>query len=299
MAAVQEMAQLGPALAVPLLEYALSVYHLHVDLLLQLRPDVVLTCLQTAHGAVLSDGLLDAALHAVLGYAPRVVHCEAQDLAGVWCDMQAVADALGVPDTGRQLVEEQRRQLGAAAAAARGRRGLRVACIQWPSPIMACGAWVPELIRVGGWPRPVACRRRGPCGAMPLHLLSPLLAHSQMTGSQDVCGSVDHAEVVSEEQLVAAQPDVVVWALCGLDLDKSSRAAAAAVRKLGSAFAGLPAARAGHVAVVDGAHVLSRPGPLLLQSLEALVEIMHGAPHGEAQPYGHEGKLWCWLHAAP
>lgn len=88
MAAVQEMAQLGPALAVPLLEFALSVYHLHVELLQQLRPDVVLTCLQTAHGAVLGGDLLDAALHAVLGYAPRIVHCAAEDLAGVWRDMQ-------------------------------------------------------------------------------------------------------------------------------------------------------------------------------------------------------------------
>ena len=63
-------------------------YHLHTEQLRQLRPDVVLTCLQTAHGAVLSGGLLDAALHTVLGYAPRVVHCAAADLAGVWRDMQ-------------------------------------------------------------------------------------------------------------------------------------------------------------------------------------------------------------------
>lgn len=48
----------------------------------------MLTCLQTAHGAVLSDGLLAASLQAVLGYVPRVVHCAAEDLAGVWRDMQ-------------------------------------------------------------------------------------------------------------------------------------------------------------------------------------------------------------------
>ena len=202
-AAVREMAQLGPALALPLLEFGLSVYQLQVELLRQLRPDVVLTCLQTAHGAVLTDGLMDAALHAVLGYAPRVVHCAAEDLAGVWRDMQArrraaggrrveqrwdvtcghawqeiqpavsraclkcippapehspppphfpaqaVADALGVPDKGRQLVEGQQRQLAAAADSARGRGSMRVACIQWPQPLMAAGAWVPELIQVG------------------------------------------------------------------------------------------------------------------------------------------------------
>lgn len=128
-AAVREMAQLGPALAFPLLEYGearrllaqpacgaevrhlslhqhrkqsprlaryalppsagLTVYHLHVERLQQLRPDVVLTCLQTAHGAVMSGELLSAALHAVLGYEPRVVHCAAEDLEGVWRDEQA------------------------------------------------------------------------------------------------------------------------------------------------------------------------------------------------------------------
>lgn len=99
---------------------------------------------------MLSDGLLEAALHAVLGYAPRVVHCAAEDLAGVWRDMQAVADGLGVPDKGRQLVQRQQRQMADAAASARGRGSLRVACIQWPHPLMACGAWVPEMIQVGG-----------------------------------------------------------------------------------------------------------------------------------------------------
>lgn len=104
--------------------------------------------LQAAHGAVLSDGLLDAALHAVLGYAPRVVHCAAADLAGVWRDMQAVADALGAGEAGRQKIAAQQQRLAAAAEAARGRGRLRVACIQWPSPLMACSAWVPELIKV-------------------------------------------------------------------------------------------------------------------------------------------------------
>lgn len=124
---------------------------------------------------------------------------------------------------------------------------------------MACGAWVPELIK--------------------------------MAGSQDVCGSVDHAEVISEQQLAEARPDVVVFALCGLSLEQSTKAAQAAIRRLASAWSGLPAAQAGRVAVVDGEHVFSRPGPLLVQSMQALVELL--CP--EAQPFGHEGKLWRWL----
>lgn len=115
-----------------------------------------------------------------------------------------------------------------------------------------------------------------------------------MTGSSDVCGSVARAEVLDERKLAEAAPDVVVFALCGLSLEQSCKTAAAAIRRLQGAWAALPAARAGRVAVVDGERVFSRPGPLLVPSLEALVEVMHP----EAQSYGHEGKLWRWLPAA-
>lgn len=232
---------------------------------------------------------------------------------------QAIADALGVPDKGRQLVEAQQRQLEAAANSAKGRGSLRVACVQWPQPLMAAGAWVPELIQVRGrlWGcaakhlgRSLACRQcdsiicrivrcglavcrlgchcsRSTCSCLPA---SPL---PQMTGSRDVIGSQDHAELVSEQQLAEAQPDVLVFALCGLTLEQSTRAAQAAVRRLAAVWQRLPAAQAGRVAVVDGEHVFSRPGPLLVQSLECLVEMLHP----EAQQ-AHQGKLWRWLPSA-
>lgn len=113
-----------------------------------------------------------------------------------------------------------------------------------------------------------------------------------MTGSRDVVGSRDHAELVSEQQLAEAQPDVLVFALCGLSLERSMAAAAAAARRLAGVWGRLPAAQAGRVAVADGGHVFSRPGPLLVQSLECLVEMLHP----EAQQ-AHYGKLWRWLPA--
>ena len=262
-AAVQELQSLGAQLAVPLLQYGLSVYHLDTDLLAQLRPEVILTCLQTAHSAVLEGELRDAALQAVLGYVPTVVHCEAQDLAGVWADMRRVADAMGASQAGAELVETQQRQMEAAAESSSGRGHPRVACIQWPHPLMAAGAWTPQLVH--------------------------------MSGGVDVCGRVNEAVMLTQESLAEAAPDVIVFALCGLSLETAARAAAAAVRRLGDAWQSLPAARSGRVAVVDGEHVLSRPGPLLGPSLECLVEILHP----EAQRFGHERHLWQWLPAAP
>ena len=90
--------------------------------------------------------------HFLVGHSPLLFPTTHQ----VWADEQAVADALDAGEAGRQLVEGQRRQLGVAAEAARGRGSLRVACIQWPQPLMACGAWVPQLVQAsaGG-----GCRR--------------------------------------------------------------------------------------------------------------------------------------------
>lgn len=240
----------------------LSVYQLDTELLAQLRPDVILTCLQTAHSAVLQGDLLRCALHAVLGYAPRVVHLEAQDLEGVWRDMQSVADALGASEAGARLVEKQRRQMADAAECCSGRGHPRVACIQWPHPLMAAGAWAPQLV--------------------------------QMCGAQDVCGKVEEAVMLSQEALEAANPDVIVFALCGLTLEQAKKASQAAIRRLGDAWRRLPAAQSGKIAVVDGVHVLSRPGPLLTPSLECLIEILHP----ETQRFGHERTLWQWLPSA-
>lgn len=261
-AAVQEMTALGPALAVPLLQYGLTVYHLDTDLLTQLRPDVILTCLQTAHSAVLEGELRDAALHAVLGYVPKVVHCAATDLQGVWEDMQAVADALGVSKKGSELILEQQRKMAGAAESGRGRGHPKVLCVQWPHPLMAAGSWCPEIIN--------------------------------MAGATDICGKVDDAVILSEKELAEAAPDVIVFALCGLTLEKATQASRAAIRKLKNVWDQLPAVKTGRVAVVDGEHVFSRPGPLLTPSIECMVEILHP----EAQRFGHEGKLWKWLPAA-
>jgi iron complex transport system substrate-binding protein len=124
-----------------------------------------------------------------------------------------------------------------------------------------------------------------------------------LAGSRDVCGRVEEAVCLSEQDLERAAPDVLIFALCGLTLRQSLRSAAGVARRLGGsapgggaeggAWARLPAVRRGHVAVVDGERVFSRPGPLLADSMEVLVEILQP----EAQGYGHQGKLWQLLPA--
>lgn len=47
------------------------------------------------------------------------------------------------------------------------------------------------------------------------------------------------------------------------------------------------------IAVVDGTKVLSRPGPLLVPSMQVLAEILHHTE--ELQQWGHQATLWQFL----
>ncbi len=95
-----------------------------------------------------------------------------------------------------------------------------------------------------------------------------------------------------------ARPDVLIFALCGFGLAASAIEARKAVARMCEALpqgsGGREALARARVVVVDGARVFSRPGPLLIESAEAVVEALHS----EAQAYGHEGVLWRALPGA-
>jgi ABC-type Fe3+-hydroxamate transport system substrate-binding protein len=74
----------------------------------------------------------EAALQALLGYAPKVVHLAAASLAEVWQDMQKIADAVGKGTEGKRLVQQLKQRMEVASTSCRGRSRWRVACVQWP-----------------------------------------------------------------------------------------------------------------------------------------------------------------------
>lgn len=260
-AAVLELQNLGTNLAVPLLEYGLSVYHVDAAKLASTKPHVILTCLQTAHGSILEGPLLDHAMHAVLGYVPNVVHCSGENLESIYNDMQAIADACKASERGKQLIENQKKKIQFAHEISRGREHPRVACFQWPMPLMASSSWVPELIR--------------------------------LSGGVDVCGKQEETVVVDRDILLKSQPDVIIFALCGVKMDTACKAAMNVIRKFGEdAWNSLPAVKSKKVAVVDGEEIFTRPGPLLVDSVECLIEIFY---YEEAHTFGHFGKKWKWL----
>jgi iron complex transport system substrate-binding protein len=88
------------------------------------------------------------------------------------------------------------------------------------------------------------------------------------------------------QDLVAADPEVIVVAPCGYGLARCLEELPLLEAKPG--WAGLSAVRKGRVFFADGNAYFNRPGPRLADSAEMLAEMIHPELAGAA----HEGSAW-------
>lgn len=237
-----------------LVEQAASVYRVDSAALARLQPDLLVTqTLCDVCAVSLRD--VEAAVCAVLPTRPRLVALEPADLASLWRDMRRVADALGVPERGVQLISRLQRRARAIAERAAVRPRPRVACLEWIEPLMVAGHWTPELIA--------------------------------LAGAEDVLGKAGaHAGPISLDALVAADPDAVFVTPCGFGLARTRTEMAALERD--ARWQGLRAVHEGRVFLGDGNALFNRPGPRTLEALECLAEALHPG----AFRFGHEGRGW-------
>jgi iron complex transport system substrate-binding protein len=240
-----------------LLQRDLSVYRVESEIVRDLRPDVLVTQVQCDVCAVsLRD--VEALLAAWLGVdVPRIVALNPSTLASIFTDIAAVAASIG-RDPGHLLQRMRERVDAIADRARRAGRRPTVATIEWISPLMTAGNWIPELIDLAGG----------------TDLLGPAGEHSPWIGI---------------EQLAAADPDVIVIFPCGFSIERTHGELPVLTKN--SVWRSLRAVRNGQVFVADGNQFFNRPGPRIVESLEILGEILHP----ETFDFGHRGK--CWVSA--
>lgn len=234
-----------------LLQSALSVYRVKTEIIQQLQPTHVITQDQCDVCACsLSD--VSAAVGELTGMQPQIISLQPNILADLWADLQRVAKALSVPGDGaiaslKARVEKIQQQVKNAHP--------RVACIEWTEPLMAAGNWVPELVSLAGG--------------------SSLFG---ITGK--------HSPWMEWSELVAADPEIIIFMPCGFDLERTRQDA----RQLTThpEWPNLPAVRTGKVYITDGNSYFNRPGPRLVDSLEILAEILHP----EIFNFGYRGTAW-------
>ena len=241
-------------------------YALDEALLVKLAPDLIVTQALCAVCAVAIEAVEEAACR--LPQEARIVNLEPHGLDDVWRTIRLVAEAAGVLERAESLLAALSARIARVERAVASRAATpSVVLLEWLDPPYASGHWTPEIVaRAGG--RELIGRAGAPSRAVPI------------------------------EELLAADPDVLVIACCGCDLARSRRDAQGWLAH-GPARA-LTAVREGRVWIVDGNAHFSRPGPRLVDSLEQLAAILH--PQLASWPadvppvlrYGPDGGFHAW-----
>jgi iron complex transport system substrate-binding protein len=142
-----------------------------------------------------------------------------------------------------------------ASAASTSDHRPRVLTIEWLSPLMGAGNWIPEMVEAAGGENLVGERGR-------------------------------HSPWLAPGELAAADPDVIAVFPCGFTLERTELEAARLAEPSG--LEETRAAREGRVLLADGNQFFNRPGPRLVESLEILAEMIHP----ESFDFGHRGAAW-------
>jgi iron complex transport system substrate-binding protein len=229
---------------------SVSIYEVLGDVLERLEPTHILTQIQCEVCAVsLRD--VEAAIARGMKGRPELVSLQPNSLSDIWDDFRRVAGALGIAERGEEVV----RALQSRLRAENYGTSPRVACIEWIEPLMAAGNWTPELIQLAGG----------------INLLGEAGKHSPW---------------MTWEQLVAADPDVLIIAPCGFDLARTEQEMYWLTDR--AAWRDLRAVRTNRAYLADGNQYFNRPGPRVVETFEILSEILHP----EESPPPHRPSAW-------
>jgi len=211
------------------------IYGLDEELLVELEPDLIVTQALCAVCAVSYDDVRAVATQ--IETRPKVLSLDPHTLGEVIGDVHTLAQATGRRDEGVELVARAAGRIDQVRLAVRDAELVRVAALEWLDPVYAAGHWTPQLIAYAG--------------------------------GEDVLGMPgEHSEQRSWDDVVAAEPDVVVAMPCGYDAARSWEEALdhrEELRRVG----------ARDVVAVDAAGHFSRPGPRLVDGLEVLAHVLH------------------------
>ncbi len=212
-----------------------DLYHLDDGALRDLAPDLVVTQDLCAVCAVDVD-TVDAALEH-LGCDGRVLTVDPATLAEVLESVLSIGAATGRSNRAIRVVSDLRSRLSAVESAVMGRRRPLVAVVEWTDPLFSAGHWVPDMVEAAGG-----------------------ISVLGVSGGRSV--------TLPPERLADCGADLVVVAPCGYDLVGATELAAALVKE-----AEVPPGSA--VWAVDADAAFVRPGPRLVDGIEALAAMCH------------------------
>jgi len=238
-----------------LMQSALSIYEIKVDVLEELQPTHIITQDQCDACAV-SMAQVQQAVSQMVSTQPEVISLQGNVLTEVWADMKRVADRLGV-DSQAALQHLQNRVDACTRITDQIPETDRpkVVTMEWIDPLMSGGNWLPELVKMAGG--------------------TPVLDE---TGTR--------SRYLDWQALLETDPDVIVILPCGFNLERTRSEAQVLAQH--SEWSQLKAVQNNRVYIADGNAYFNRPGPRLVDSLEMLAQMLHPQHFS----YDYQGKGW-------
>ena len=219
-----------------------ALYSLDEQLLVELKPDLIVTQALCEVCAVSEDEVL-AVIDRLPGN-PRLINLEPMTLYEVLDTIQLVGEV-----TASQIVDDYLKSLNSRINRGRGLTAEipdsekpSVGFLEWIDPPFNAGHWTPEIIEYAG-------------------------------GIDSFGNKHQPSQTIDYRQIEAADPDVLIIALCGFDENRARIDLEILKKRLN--FSELTAVRNDAVHIIDGNSYFSRPGPRLVDSLEILFNLFH------------------------
>jgi len=244
-----------------------GVYEIDLDALERANPDLIVT--QGICDVCAVDSVLVGDAVAELGLDTEILTTDPHSLGDVFSDIEAIGEAIGREHRAGELVTELRERVRAVESRVErithADERPRVAVLDWLDPVMVAGHWVPELVEIAG-------------------------------GSYDLAAPGDRSEPREWAEVREYDPEVLVAAPCGFDLEQTDENLTDLTDRSG--WADLSAVREDRAAAIDGSAYLNRPGPRLVRSLELLARTIHPEAFDGDDPTAGKGmKPLAWATA--
>ncbi|QCW03232.1 ABC transporter substrate-binding protein [Natrinema pallidum] len=222
-----------------------GVYDIDIETLAALEPDVIVTqgmCDVCAVDVAVIEDAVDR-----IAVEPEIVTTDPHSVGDVLGDLERIGHAIGREDRAREV----RRDLESRIEAVRNRAAdsdaedrPRVAVFDWTEPVMIAGHWTAELVDWAG-------------------------------GEYGLAAVGERSRPREWDEIRAYDPEVVLVAPCGFGLAQTARNTTDLTERDG--WSDLTAVQEGRVWAMDGDQYLNRPGPRLVDTLEALAPIVQPA----------------------
>ena len=218
-----------------------NIYAVDEDALAAARPDLVITQQLCEVCAVSFEDVQDAA--ARLDSPPEILSLDPHSVDDVIEDVLRVGRVAGAESAAHVAAFNMRSRLdGVKRALAGVSEKPRVACVEWMSPVMVAGHWVPEMVELAG-------------------------------GTDALAEPGAPSARVEFERVAEAEPDAVILMPCGMDAAQARAEFDALPDR--ERWESLDAFKNGRAWAVDSGALFSRSGPRLVDGVELMASLLH------------------------